>query len=269
MGDLSVEVLSPLDAKGAEEVATGDQGDVPAEGDDGGLYQKKDYKFRLLIYPNINVGYGAFYYGKLSKDVRYVPPHPDDPGSGTEAINPKDDTLKQDRLGYPQLGFDVDFVFEFVEAVYLKYGFGMAWFLSESDHYPPWIRQRYATHENAYTYLNVGGTISYLNRIGIGFPLKYIKTEHDEHRFALDLGLYMRTIEVERGWDRYASTEVQGTKSDTLFGGYLDFNYDQMLPMKCGFLMAMGAGLRFQAYEGGVGFSVLMKLIPIGLHISK
>ena len=154
----------------------------------------------------------------LDSDERYVPPHPDDVeqhGSTTSPVEIRDN--------YPVFSpsFYLDLRAKFHKQVRIKNRFSIAPFpvMAKSWGYegdnidsegkytiPPLNRTRYASGENAFTYISIGKIFTN------DLTMRVWPMDSRSKYGGVDVGLSLIAIEHIYGWDRYASTEIESRR---------------------------------------------------------
>ena len=173
----------------------------------------------------------------LSTKTLHIPPHPDDYAKydqvSTAPFSKKDGV----DVGVGSVFFDIGY--KYSSYFGLKNRFSLFFFESLAG-YPPLIRKRYESEQNAFTYLVPAFAISntvladlsntYYSNEKVGFPWFAI---------GLEVGLSVTLIGYEYGWDRYAKRQWGGVRC----GG--------------GIGPQVGAYVKMGAVKVGVSFDIL------------
>ncbi|MFA4843744.1 MAG: hypothetical protein WC632_02185 [Candidatus Margulisiibacteriota bacterium] len=247
-------------------------------------------QFRLSLAPVIGLGFQHFNYASLGSTL-HVPPHQDDKGAVTNPIE-----VGSKNNGMLKFGFEL--TLDFWQIVFLNYQLALAEDnLGDYEEdvkagpynyyggYPPKNRQRYASGENAYTfisttsnknttkahYLTLGfypfsNSLIKLKRPNFSPDLGGWRDESGDSHLSIDAGIAIKQVHVVRGWDRYAAVEIMEDKNVTIFGGTVGLHYQGYSRQGSGPIQLGGKlGIRGAYYPGG-SFNVVAELgFPFGL----
>jgi hypothetical protein len=218
----------------------------------------------LELVPSINLNFGSdyFYFNWLPEDIRYVPPHPNDTAAHTDPIETDAGNTTEVELG---LGIKIDFW----QYVFLKYQWGltymdphMAWSGHEGNYtgnWPPDHRQRYASGENALTFISLSNddrVSAQSHYITVGFtPFSGVERPDSrrplEFACTLEAGVALKKYFLVRGWDRYASAEIMDTVDVNLWGVVIALNLPLVWRLTDSFGMGFEAGMRMAIFPEG------------------
>lgn len=245
-------------------------------------------QFRISVAPVFCfIGFQHFNYASLG-ETRHVPPHPDDQGTVTKPITPKGKNSALVKFGF-------ELTLDFWQKVFLNYQFAplenepvpssiekvKPGSYNYYGGYPPINRQRYASGENAYTfiiapfdrsnkahYITLGfyAPLSGSIKFDPSYTSKAWKASSEDSHLSIDAGLAVKQFHVIRGWDRYAAVEIMDNKNVTVLGGTIGLHYSQGFNNLSGSTqLGLKFGLRGSYFPGG-SFSVIAEsMIPIGL----